>query len=55
MVGAGLEFDLSGSTSILLDVFYNLGLTKIDGSGVNDDTKNRAFYILVGASIPVGG
>ena len=55
MVGAGLEFGLTESASLVFDLFYNLGLTKIDNSGVDDDTKNRAFSILAGVSFPVGG
>ena len=56
MVGAGLNLALTENASLVLDVFYNLGLTKIDDSGAaDDDVKNRAFSILVGASFPLGG
>ena len=55
MVGAGLDIGLTDSVSLVLDGFYNFGLTKIDDSGVNDDTKNRAFSILAGLSFSVGG
>ncbi len=55
MVGAGLDIALTESVSLVLDVFYNFGFTKIDDSGVDDDVKNRAFSILAGLSFPVGG
>ena len=55
MVGAGLDIGLTGNVSLILDGFYNLGLTKIDDSGLNDDVKNRAFSILTGLSFSVGG
>ncbi len=51
---AGLDIGLTGNVSLVLDGFYNLGLTKIDDSGVNDDVKNRAFSILAGLSFAVG-
>ncbi len=53
MVGAGMELGLTGNASLLLDVFYNLGLSKVDRSGVDDDIKNRTLSILVGASFAV--
>ncbi len=31
MVGAGLDIGLTGNVSLILDGFYNLGLTKILG------------------------
>ncbi len=55
MVGAGLDIGLTESVSLVLDGLYNFGFTKIDGSDVNNDIKNRAFSILVGASFSVGG
>ena len=55
MVGAGLDIGLTGNVSVVLEGFYNLGLTKIDDSGVDDDTKNWAFSILAGLSFSVGG
>ena len=55
MVGAGLDIGLTRNVSLVLDGFYNLGVTKIDDSGVNDDVKNRAFSILTGLSFSVGG
>jgi hypothetical protein len=55
MVGAGLDIGLTGNVSLFLDGFYNFGLTKIDDSGVNDDTKNRALSIVAGLSFSVGG
>ncbi len=55
MVGADLDIGLTESVSLVLDVFYNFGFTKIDDSGVDDDVKNRAFSILAGLSFPVGG
>ena len=51
-VGAGMELGLTGNASLLLDVFYNLGLSKVERSGV-DDIKNRTLSILVGASFSV--
>ena len=54
MVGAGLDIGLTGNVSLVLDVLYNFGLTKIPDSG-SGDTKNRAFSILAGLSFSVGG
>ena len=51
MVGAGLDYGISESVSLVLDVFYNYGFTKIDNSGV-DDVKNRSFSIVAGVSFP---
>ncbi len=53
MVGAGLNIGLTQSISLVLDVFYNFGITKVDDSGVDDDVKNRAFSILAGLSFPL--
>ena len=55
MVGAGLEIGLTESVFLVLDGLYNLGLTKMDDSGFDDDTKNRAFSFLAGLSFPLGG
>ena len=54
MVGAGLDIGLTANASLVLDGFYNLGLTNIDDSGVDNDTKNRAFSILAGLSFSLG-
>ena len=54
MVGAGLDIGLTANVSLVLDGFYNLGLTNIDDSGVDNDTKNRAFSILAGLSFSLG-
>ena len=53
-IGVGLDIATSGSLSITLDVFYNLGLTTVDDSTPADDLKNRAWSILAGASFPIG-
>ncbi len=53
MVGAGMELGITENASLLLDVFYNFGLTKVERSGVDDDIKNRTLSILVGASFAV--
>ena len=53
-VGAGMGLGLTENASLLLDVFYTLGLTKVERSGVNDDIKNRSFSILLGTSFSVG-
>ena len=56
MVGAGLEIGLIGRISLVLDGFYNLGITNIyDIVGIDDDTKHRALSILAGLSLSVGG
>ena len=55
MVGAGLEIGLTENVFLVLDGLYNLGLTTTSDSGPVDDTKNRAFSILAGASFSVGG
>ena len=55
MVGAGLDFGLTESVSLVLDGFYNFGFTKVDDTGVDDDVKNRAFSILAGVSFSLGG
>ena len=56
MVGAGVEIGLTPTLSLVLDGFYNLGLTNFDDSGdVDNETKNRAFSILAGLSFSVGG
>ena len=55
MVGAGLKIGLTENVSLVLDGLYNHGLTTTSGSGFVDDTKNRAFSILAGASFSVGG
>ena len=52
---AGLDIGLTGNVSLVLDGFYNLGVKKIDDSGIDDDTKNRAFSILAGLSFSVSG
>ncbi len=53
MVGAGIELGLTGNASLLLDVFYNFGLTKVERTGVDNDMKYRTLSILVGASFSV--
>ena len=55
MVGAGLEIGLTESVFLVLDGLYNLGLTKMGDSGLDDDVKNRAFSFLAGLSFPLGG
>ena len=51
MAGAGLDIATSGSLSVSLDFLYNLGLVSVFEL---DDTKNRAFSILAGITIPIG-
>ena len=51
VAGAGLDIATSGSLSVSLDLLYNLGLVSIFEL---DDTKNRAFSILAGITIPIG-
>lgn len=54
MFGGGIAFPV-GRASILVDAFYNLGLTNIDDNAEGDDSlKNRAIYITGGVSIPLG-
>lgn len=55
MGGAGLSIDTGGSLAVTLDVLYNLGLSTIDDTSNPDDVKNRAWSILAGVSLPVGG
>ena len=51
VAGAGLDIATSGSLSVSLDLLYNLGLVSVFEL---DDTKNRAFSILAGITIPIG-
>ena len=51
VAGAGLDIATPGSVSVSLDVLYNLGLVSVFELG---DTKNRAFSILAGITIPIG-
>jgi len=55
MAGVGVDVGLTEKVSLIIDGFYNLGLTKVDNSGVDDDVKHRAFSILAGLSFAVGG
>ena len=55
MVGAGLDFSVAPSTSLLVELTYNLGLSSLDDSAANDDIKNRVFSILAGLSFKLGG
>ena len=52
MVGAGLDFSMAPKTSLVVELFYDLGLATIDDTG--DDLKNRAFSILAGLSFKLG-
>ncbi len=56
--GAGINYAV-GSGSLLLQGFYNYGLTNIDDSATPDpadpNAYNRGWSILVGYSMPVGG
>ena len=54
MVGAGLDIGVTDNISVVVEGFYNLGLTKIDDSGADDNVKNRAFSFLAGLSFSVG-
>lgn len=51
VAGAGLDIRATGSLSVSLDVFYNLGLLSIDSV---DDLKTRAFSLLAGITFPIG-
>ena len=55
MAGAGLHIGVTGNLSLVVEGFYNLGLTNIDDSGDEDTVKNRAIYVLAGLSFSVGG
>jgi len=54
MVGAGLDFSLAPNTSLLVELMYNLGLSELGDSGVDDNAKNRVFSILAGLSFKLG-
>lgn len=54
MVGAGLDIGVTDNVSVVIEGFYNLGLTKIDDSGVDANVKNRAFAVLAGLSFSLG-
>lgn len=43
---------MAPKTSLVVELFYDLGLTMIDDTG--DDVKNRAFSILAGLSFKLG-
>ena len=51
VAGAGLDIATPGSLSVSLDLLYNLGLVSVFEL---DDTKNRAFSIRTGITIPIG-
>lgn len=55
MVGGGLNFSIAPNISLLVELMYNLGLTQLGDSGVEDDVKNRVFSILAGLSFKLGG
>lgn len=55
MVGAGLDISVADKVSLVIDAFYNLGLTNLDDSGDEEDGKHRAFSLLAGLSFVVGG
>jgi hypothetical protein len=53
--GFGLDFGLSESLDLTVDVFYNLGLVSVDDTSTDPgDVKNRAFTIRAGLGIPIG-
>ncbi len=54
MVGAGLDISVTDNVSVVVEGFYNLGLTNIDDSGDDNNVKNRAFSLLAGLSFSVG-
>lgn len=54
MLGAGLDIGVTDNISVVVEGFYNLGLTKIDDSGFDDDVKNRVFSLLAGLSFKLG-
>jgi len=56
MIGAGLDIAVSDAASVVLQGFYNLGVTNLDDSGIDtEEAKHRAFSILAGLSFTVGG
>ena len=55
MAGAGLSIGTAGPISFTLDVFYTLGLASIDDSSEGADVKNRAWSLLAGIELPIGG
>lgn len=51
--GGGLDINLD-LLVVVLDVRYNLGLTNLLGSAFETTAKNRAWYFMAGAGIPLG-
>ena len=49
--GAGLAFAI-GSGTLLVDGFYNFGLTTIDNSSSSDDVRNEVFSVTAGIIFP---
>ena len=54
VVGAGLSF-AAGPGNVHIGARYNLGLTRLDDSGDDEDVTSRAFAFLAGDSCPIGG
>lgn len=53
--GFGLDFGVSETLDLTLDVFYTLGLVSVDDTAPDPgDVKNRAFTIRAGLAIPIG-
>lgn len=54
MFGAGVDITVADRTTLLVDVMYNLGLTKLVDSDVDSDFKNRVISIDVGLAYRLG-
>ena len=52
-LGGGLDFHF-GSTCFIIDARYTKGLTQIDTSEANLDSKNSVFSISAGLAFPLG-
>lgn len=53
LFGGGIAAPL-GPGSLLVEVFYNVGLANVFESAGDDTIKNRAFYVTAGVGFPVG-
>lgn len=54
IIGAGLDVSLAPSTSLLIELMYDIGLPELDRDFANS-AKNLVFSILVGMSFKLGG
>lgn len=56
MGGVGVDIAVGDRTSLVIQGFYNLGLTNINDTDAEDESaKNGAFSLLAGLSFTVGG